>query len=300
MKTFLSILAYLISGFSVNAIASDFDCRPLQEVKWETLSDGVSWTKYDLEFTPYLKEKHVWENSKSRKVTVRAFKVDYSKNKLLFQSVGQPLKCEPSSERYIHQILSAHNAEVIGAINSNFFVMPSGGILGMAKDENKLWSGDLASLTISSSGVFAIENGFPFLDTKDQFMSRYGNIISIEDANRFSFAVQGYPKLVINHDLQISDGVMDSKRSRTSIGFAENQNEIILLTIDARGETSKTGMTLFEYAYFVKNEQCGVGQKTVLNLDGGGSSSFAIPALNIYEQADHCRNLGNILTIQKR
>jgi hypothetical protein len=59
-------------------------------------------------------------------------------------------------------------------------------------------------------------------------------------------------------------------------------------------------MTLFEYANFVKTPQCGVAQQTVLNLDGGGSSSFAVPALKIYEQADKCRHLGNILTIQER
>ena len=236
MLRLMKHLAIILLCFSTALLANDFDCVPKQEVKWQKLSEGVEWTKYDLAFTPY----------------------------------------------------------------ASFFVMPSGNILGMALDENKIWSDDLSNQTISSSGVFGIENGVPFLDTRDSFITRFGSVISQQNASRFSFAVQAYPKLLINNVLQISDSVINSKRSRTSIGVAENQNEIILVTIDARGETDNTGMTLFEYAHFVKTTKCGLAQKTVLNLDGGGSSSFAVPSLNIFEQADRCRHLGNILTIQSR
>jgi exopolysaccharide biosynthesis protein len=290
----------IIFGLLNLAIASDFDCVPKQEIKWQKLSEGVEWTKYDLAFTPYLKDNHAWETSASRSVTVRAFKIDITKNKLLFHSPDKELACNPATDRYIHKMIIDDGSEIIGAINASFFVMPSGNILGMALDENKIWSDDLSNQTISSSGVFGIENGVPFLETRDSFITRFGTVISQQNASRFSFAIQAYPKLLINNALQISDSVINSKRSRTSIGMAENQNEIFLVTIDARGETGNTGMTLFEYAHFVKTNKCGLAQKTVLNLDGGGSSSFAIPSLNIFEQADRCRHLGNILTIQRR
>lgn len=293
------LIIFLFGLFNL-AIASEFDCAPKQETKWSTISDGVEWVKYDLSFTPYIKNDHAWETTQSRTVTVRAFKLDLRKNKLLFHSTDNNMACAPATERYIHKLIQDSGAEVIGAINASFFVMPSGNILGMAVDENRMWSDDLSNQTISSSGIFGIENGVPFLETKDNFITRFGPVINHEDASRFSFAVQAYPKLLINHQLQISDGVLDSKRSRTSIGVSENSDEIMLVTIDARGETDKTGMTLFEYAHFVKNSKCGVGQKTVLNLDGGGSTAFAIPTLKIFEQADRCRHLGNILTIQKR
>jgi exopolysaccharide biosynthesis protein len=91
---------------------------------------------------------------------------------------------------------------------------------------------------------------------------------------------------------------LNQKRSRTSIGVDEN-NQVVLLTIDARAETAKTGMTLFEYAHFVKKAECGVSQKLVLNLDGGGSTAISVPSEKILEQADRCRHLGNILTVQK-
>ena len=300
MLRLMKHLAIILLCFSTALLANDFDCVPKQEVKWQKLSEGVEWTKYDLAFTPYLKDNHAWESSTSRSVTVRAFKIDISKNKLLFHSPEKELACNPATERYIHKMIIDSGSEIIGAINASFFVMPSGNILGMALDENKIWSDDLSNQTISSSGVFGIENGVPFLDTRDSFITRFGSVISQQNASRFSFAVQAYPKLLINNVLQISDSVINSKRSRTSIGVAENQNEIILVTIDARGETDNTGMTLFEYAHFVKTTTCGLAQKTVLNLDGGGSSSFAVPSLNIFEQADRCRHLGNILTIQSR
>jgi hypothetical protein len=293
-------LIIFIFGLVNLAIASEFDCTPKQETKWSIISEGVEWVKYDLSFTPYIKNTHSWETTQSRTVTVRAFRIDLRKNKLLFHSSESDLSCSPTTERYIHKLIQDSGAEVIGAINASFFVMPSGNILGMAIDEKRMWSDDLSNQTISSSGIFGIENGVPFLETKDNFITRFGPVINQEDASRFSFAVQAYPKLLINKQLQISDGVLDSKRSRTSIGVAEDTNEIMLVTIDARGETDKTGMTLFEYAHFVKNNKCGVSQKTVLNLDGGGSTSFAVPALKIFEQADRCRHLGNILTIQKR
>jgi hypothetical protein len=294
------ILLCFLALYLKTAVAGNFDCTPLTGTEWQELSDGVSWTKYDLAFTPYLKEQHQWNEVKSRSVTVRAFKIDYTKNKLNFYGAKKDLSCSPEKDRYIKRLIDDSGKKIIGAINSNFFVMPNGSIQGIAIDEEKSWSANLNSQTISSSGVLSIENGQPSLVAKDTFIMRFGTVISETDVAKLSFAVQAYPKLLIDNILQISDGVLDSKRSRTSIGFAENPDEIILVTIDARGENDKTGMSLFEFAHFLNKSTCGVGQRTVLNLDGGGSTSFAIPALEIYEQADRCRHLGNILTIQSR
>ena len=293
------IISFIVLIFHF-AHANEFDCGPKQPIKWVQLSEGVDWVKYDLSFSPYDKENHTWANSLTRSVTVRAFKIDLSKNKLLFVGEKSHLACNPVNDRYIQKIISGNEEKIIGAINSNFFVMPDGNIQGIAIDENKVWAVDASTQTISSSGVLSIENGLPQLESKDQFMARFGSILSQEDAKRFTFAVQAYPKLLINHELQITDSVLNTKRPRTSIGFGDDQEIIYLFTIDARGENDQTGMSLFEYAHFLKTEKCGVNQKTVLNLDGGGSTSFAVPALKIYEQADRCRHLGNILTIQKR
>ena len=297
MKKLTLLLTLLLSQHS---FSGDFQCTPQQTIEWKELEEGVLWTKYDLSFTPYNKENHIWEDSKNRSVTVRAFKVDVLKNKLLFHRSNKDLECTPGKNRYIHQLVDDSGAKIIGAINASFFVMPNGKIQGVAIDENKMWSNDLNSQTISSSGVLSIENGETTLQTKEEFIARFGPIMTQEDALKLSFAVQAYPKLLINNLLQIGDGVLNSKRSRTSIGTNDIPNEIVLVTIDARGESDKTGMTLYEYAHFLNKADCGVSQKTALNLDGGGSSAFAIPSMNIYEQADQCRHLGNILTIQRR
>jgi len=292
------IILYLCLSTLSTAFA--FECSPQSSIAWNELSEGVSWTKYDLKYTPYNKEEHRWENLQSRSVTVRAFKIDLTKNKLLFQSTQNDLDCNPKTDRYIERIIGQANEPVIGAINCNFFVMPSGGIEGIAFDENKIWSTNLSSQKISSSGIFYIKPDQIQMETKDQFINTFGSVMTTEDAKQFSFAVQAYPKLLNQGELQIGDGVLNSRRSRTSIGTNDNKNEIILVTIDARAETANTGMTLFEYAHMLKDQTCGVAQVTSLNLDGGGSSAFAIPSLKLYEQADRCRHLGNILTIQKR
>jgi exopolysaccharide biosynthesis protein len=191
---------------------------------------------------------------------------------------------------------------VIAAINSNFFVMPEGGILGIAIDEHKAWSLDLASLLKPSSGVLGIESGQPFLESKDVLIGRWGPTLDPKDAARWSFAVQGYPRLIQDGNLAVTDEVLNARHPRTSIGIESNSGRVLLVTIDAsaEGESGTIGMTLFEYAHLLKSTSCGITQNMALNLDGGGSSAFAIPSLGLYEQADHCRHLGNILTIRAR
>jgi exopolysaccharide biosynthesis protein len=142
-------------------------------------------------------------------------------------------------------------------------------------------------------------NGQYFLDKKDDFLKQYGSIIGRDQARKYTFAIQAYPRLLKDGELQIGDGVLNSRRSRTSIGVDVNNRELLFVTIDARAETAATGMTLFEYAHFLKKAECGVAQKFALNLDGGGSTAIYVPSQKISEQADRCRHLGNILTVQK-
>jgi exopolysaccharide biosynthesis protein len=291
-------LQALMVSILLPAFGYAFECEPKNGIGWNKLSDGVSWTKYDLAFTPYLKNQRSWSAEKSRSVTVRALKIDLTKNKLRFLSPEHNVSCNPATERYISNVIKDSGAPVVAAINASFFVMPAGKILGMALDEKTLWSDDIASQTMSSSGIFGILNGQYFLESKDNFLKQYGSVISREEAKKYTFAIQAYPRLVKDGEIQISDSVLNSRRSRTSIGVDQNSEELVLVTIDARGENAVTGMTLFEYAHFMKTPKCGVSQKISLNLDGGGSTAFAIPSQNISEQADRCRHLGNVLTIQ--
>jgi uncharacterized protein YigE (DUF2233 family) len=296
----LMLIAFFdLQGF---AYGGEFSCTPLTKVQWETIGEGVQWAKFDLSFTPYLKTEHAWSLEKSRQVTVRAFKVDYSRNRLLFHRSEKDLGCDPLRERYIEKLVKDSGAPVIGAVNASFFVMPAGNVLGLALDEKRLWSKKLGNLKIGSAGVFGIKKGAPFLETRKQFVKRHGSVISVKAARQYSFAVQAYPRLLIDGQLQISDRVLDVKRPRTSIGVTADSasDELLLVTIDADGESAQTGMTLYEYAQLIKTAECGVQQKTALNLDGGGSTSFSIPSKEMYHQADRCRHLGNILTIQKR
>lgn len=296
----LSCLIFLFFHLSLSAGALGFDCAPKAAVVWNQIAEGVDWTTYDLSFTPYFKAKQEWDTAQSRSTRVRALKIDLSKNQLLFHRPEKHPSCDPSHEKYIQKLIETLEPGVIASINANFFIMPDGNILGLAIDEKKTWSRDLTGLTISSSGVMGYENGVFFLEPRDQFISRYGPVMNESDVSRFSFAIQAYPRLLKDRELQISDQVKDVKLPRTSIGIAQNPNEVILVTIDAHGIRNLNGMTLFEYAHFLKNEKCGVGQVNALNLDGGGSTAFAVPSSQVFEQADRCRKLGNILTIRQR
>lgn len=296
MKKILFTYCILLS---FNLFGAEFDCSPKEEFSWKNISPGVKFAKFDVAFTPYLKERAEWSSQKNRSVTVRILKIDLKENKLLFHRSESPLACDPGSQRYIDLLIKDSQAPVIAAINASFFVMPSGGILGIAIDENIVWSNNLSNQEKLSSGILGIKDGEFFLEKKDEFIQKFGPKIAEEEARKFNFAIQAYPVLLKDSEIKVDDSVLNQKRSRTSIGVDEN-NHVVLLTIDARAETDKTGMTLFEYAHFVKKLDCGVSQKLVLNLDGGGSSAIAVPSEKILEQADRCRNLGNILTVQKR
>ena len=303
MKGF-ALLLWAMSATS--GWAAGFDCQPATQPSWSRLADGVEWTQFDLRFTPYFRDQQTFDSSLSRSVTVRALKIDITKAQLAFHHQPSPIACDPSRDRYANLLANDFNRELaadrqlIAAINASFFIMPDGHILGLALDERRTWSLDLASLAKDSSGIFGFEQGAPFLAKKSDWIARFGNSMSPSDAGRYSFAVQGYPRLVLDGELQVTDQVKIEKRPRTSIGITGKPNEVLLVTIDARGESAATGMSLFEYAHFLRTAQCGVGQKMALNLDGGGSSAFVIPSLGISEQADRCRQLGNILAVLPR
>jgi hypothetical protein len=291
-----------IFSFPATLLAKEqkFTCQPKGEISWKILSPGVSWAQYTIQFTPYFKESHSWGTDLSRHAVIRVLKVDYAKNQLLFHRAKQDLDCNPARDTYIRKLIDDSGSEVIGAINSNFFIMPNGGTLGISLDEKKLWSGTTENLTISSAGVFGINHGVPFLTTRDDFVKDHGLVLTETESQQFSFLVQAYPKLLRDGELQITDGVKDVKCSRTSIGVDAKTAEILLVTLDTGAGAEASGMTLYEFANLLRDEACGLKQGLVLNLDGGGSTSFAIPSLGIYEQGDRCRHLGNILTVQKR
>ncbi len=305
LTTFL-LIALAAQAFWQESRAGSFDCQPASEPVWNRLADGVEWTQFDLAFSPYFREQQTFDEGRSRSVTVRALRVDLKQAKLAFHHQPARLACDPTRDRYAAGLVADLNQElpqdkqVIAAINASFFTMPGGNILGVALDERRTWSLELAALAKDSSGIFGFEDGTPFLAKKADWISRFGSTMTPADAGRYTFAVQAYPRLLLEGALQVTDQVKIDKRSRTSIGVAEKPNEVLLVTIDARGESARTGMSLFEYAHFLRTPKCGVAQKMALNLDGGGSTAFVVPGAGISEQVDRCRQLGNILAVIPR
>jgi exopolysaccharide biosynthesis protein len=293
----VKILIIFLSFIQI-VLAGDIQCK-YDSVKWNQLEDGVEWVKYDLEFSPYDRDKFEWTNTISRSVTLRMFKIDLRKNRLKFVNFNPAVNCDPAKERYIQKLIQKTDSKIIGAINASFFDMSNSKVLGIAVDEEQIWFSNLNTLNTNSAGILGIKDDRAFMQDKAEFVKEYGPTLNEENAKGIKFAIQAYPKLVRENEVIVSKEVLNSRRSRTAIGYAEDEKVFYLVTIDARGESLNTGMTLYEFGHMLQRPQCGINLKTSLNLDGGGSSAFAIPSLSIFEQADHCRGLGNLLTIQK-
>lgn len=291
---FCSILPFTLFAETI------FQCAPLKKITWEEISEGVFFSEYDVSFTPYFKDQNAWDGNKTRKVTVRAIKVDPLKVKFRFHRPSSILPCEKGTkDRYIKKMIEDLNKEVIGAINSNFFIMPSKDILGVAYDGEKLWHDKLLDLPVTSSGVLSLKAQEVNLIPRDSFISLHGDIIKLSELYPYDLLLQAYPILINNDALVVSNGVKDVRYSRTAIGKAKNEASLILTTIDAKGFGVNTGMTLYEFGFLLKTKECGVPQEIALNLDGEGSTAISVPSKNMYHQVDSCRKLGNILTIQK-
>ncbi len=290
----------MASAAAVPAKAQGFKCEPVAIPEWQTLAEGAEWAKFDVRFTPYHRETQTWEGETTRSVTVRAFRIDPEKIEMRFHRSTNDLECDPTKDRYIRKLIGDSRAKALGAINASFFIMPNGKTLGVIVDERKVWGRNAGEQGISSSGVLSLQKGEWKLESRDQFIERHGPVMSTVDARDYQFAVQAYPRLLSDSQVVVSERVKEDKRPRTSIGLSATSNQILLVTLDAGGETSGTGMSLFEFAQLLGSRECGLAQKTVLNLDGGGSTAFAIPSNGIYHQADRCRHLGNILMIQSR
>ena len=308
MNTILKMLIGLFCGWMASAgagpaKAQGFKCEPVGTPEWRVLGDGAEWAKFDVRFTPYHRDSQTWDGETTRSVTVRAIRIDHEKIELRFHRSGKDLPCDPAQDRYIRKLLTDSKVPALGAINASFFVMPNGNTLGVALDERKLWNPNVGDQVISSSGVLSLQGQEWKLESRDVFLQRHGSVLRTDDAGQYRFALQAFPRLLLEGQLQISDRVREDKRPRTSIGLTQNPSQVMLVTIDAGaggGEDSNSGMSLYEYSHLLGAPGCGLTQKTVLNLDGGGSTAFAIPSKGIYHQADRCRHLGNILMIQSR
>jgi hypothetical protein len=293
------IFAFVSLIFSQTLLSAEIQCDN-SKLDWQELAPGVQWTKKDIAFTPFDHDQKIWSNDLNRKVTLRILKLDLSQATLQFMKFNPSVQCNPAQDRYIKNLLASTNEKFHAAINASFFDMNNSDVLGLAYETNNLWANNLNSLKSNSSAVFTIQNNIPQMIDKDDFTKTYGEVVTIEKLKDFSLAIQAYPRLLRDEQIIVSQNVLNTRRPRTAIGFSNEEKIIYLITIDARGESDKTGMTLYEFGHFLKHTSCSLGLKTALNLDGGGSTSFAIPSLNIYEQADRCRPLGNILTIKSR
>lgn len=292
-------LLFFILFFTSSIFAQEIKCE-FPNLEWQEIENGVYWKKYDLKFNPYDRDTQIWSNDISRSTTVRILRIDLTKNKLKFINHANDVTCEPLKEKFIQKLIEFNQSKTIAAINASFFDMKNSNVLGLALDANKIWANNLETLTASSSGVFTISSQEMKLTDKKEFIETYGSIFTQDQHQYFDFAIQAYPRLLRDYEIIVSKDVLNSRRSRTALAISDNNNEIYLITLDARGENDVTGMTLYEFGNLLLSKGCGFSFKTALNLDGGGSTSFAIPSLNIYEQADRCRRLGNLISIESR
>ncbi|MCD8356299.1 MAG: leucine-rich repeat protein, partial [Clostridia bacterium] len=147
------------------------------------------------------------------------------------------------------------NANVVGVVNANFFNMATGEPIGAL-----VMNGTVYHNTQNGYGYFAILNdgtaeirsgNTPLGDNVVEAMG--GREILVEDGKNI-----------------VADTSDVSVNPRTAVGI-KSDGTVVLFVDDGRQSPTSIGMTIYEVA----DAMIGLGCVTALNLDGGGSSTFA-------------------------
>ena len=150
--------------------------------------------------------------------------------------------------------LYIENYNVVAGTNGDFYNMTTG------KPAGSLVMDGVTYHPNSNRCFFAILNdGTPVIGKGSEWAQYEGNV---------SEAVGGSE--VILRDGKISTASGGTKAPRTAIGITA-EGKVVLIVIDGRQDPHSVGTTLEETAQILLDAGCEIG----LNLDGGGSSTFA-------------------------
>ena len=157
--------------------------------------------------------------------------------------------------------LYIENYNVIAGVNADFFNMSNGAPSGALVMEGVTYHG------AGSENFFAIlKDGTPVIGRNSEW-STY--------ADQVQEAVGGSIFLVENGEIVASSGssYYTGRASRTCVGITAD-GKVVLMVMDGRQEPFSAGGTMYEIAQVMLEAGC----VTALNLDGGGSTTYAAKA----------------------
>ena len=184
-------------------------------------------------------------------VTVCAGYKDYNGNVWGMQSVTDQIAAAMAAHE-------GENFNVVVGTNADFFNMGTGeptGILVMQGVEYH---------PVGREPFFAIlDDGSAVIATKDEYANYSDRIQEAVGANTF---------LVRNGEIAVghSSNYMNSRASRTCVGLTES-GKVVLMVLDGRQEPWSCGGSAEEIAQIMLDAGC----VTAVNLDGGGSTTYA-------------------------
>ena len=153
-------------------------------------------------------------------------------------------------------IETRRKVNVVGAVNASFFNMANGQPIGalVMNGEVIATSGAESTLWIDSEGAAHI-SGSDFRVTEEMGVKE---------------AVGGSSILVRNGEVVYPANTSEGTNPRTAVGIKAD-GTVVFYEVDGRQAPYSTGMNLYDLALMMKDLGC----VDAMNLDGGGSSTFA-------------------------
>lgn len=153
------------------------------------------------------------------------------------------------------------NYNAVVGVNADFFNMSTGEPSGALVMEGVKYHG------VGSGNFFAIlDDGTPVLGAPSEWAAYENRIVE---------AVGGSVFLVKNGEIVITEttNYYNSRASRTCVGITAD-GKVVLMVLDGRQEPFSAGGAMIELAQIMLDAGC----VTAINLDGGGSTTFAAKA----------------------
>lgn len=203
---------------------------------------------------------------------INSLRIDlYNPNIRFLSTPSNGAAPEETTAQTTSQFLDEFDLQV--AINANFFA-PCCNPASEPKDVIGLAISESQIVSPADGGVFGGTNEVPesLLISEDNEVDIF-NVSNTTNLSNIFTAVSGSPRLLIDGQIAvpvIPPNSFADLNPRTAVGLSENEQYLILMTIDGRQPGVSEGATLYQTAQWLLR----FGSFQGLNLDGGGSTTM--------------------------
>ncbi|KSU81937.1 Exopolysaccharide biosynthesis protein [Fictibacillus enclensis] len=217
--------------------------------------------EYTADLAPGVQEKHYsYENQEGKKI--ESFVVDVD-----LQHPGVSVEAGTPNDKGAYGLqpvraqakaADSENHKVVAAVNADFYNMATGEPLGVIYKDGR---------AVKEKNM----NGWNFFGIKKSGQAIIGNASEYEGLKaELKEALGGNAILVKNKQIYQTPQTGQNLEPRTAVGIKED-GDVFFAVIDGRQEPYSAGITMKDLAQLMID----LGAVQALNLDGGGSSTFA-------------------------